>query len=102
MVLNKVMKTKFRMVMGYKGSGEAMLAMERGETAGHSSGWLSLKSQHPNWISEGKVRILLQFALTRFSAMKDVPTAYEIAETDEQRTILRAALSATEKLVQRF
>jgi hypothetical protein len=28
--------------------------------------------------------------------MKDVPTAYEIAETDEQRAILRAVLSATE------
>ena len=36
-VLNNVLKTKFKLVMGYKGSGEAMLAMERGETAGHST-----------------------------------------------------------------
>lgn len=95
-VLNNVMKTKFKLVMGYKGSGEAMLAMERGETAGHATAWEALKTQHPDWITGKKVRILLQFALTRQPEMADVPTALEIAETDEQRAILGAVLKATE------
>lgn len=95
-VLNNVMKTKFKLVMGYKGSGEAMLAMERGETAGHSTAWEALKTQHADWIADKKVRILLQFALNRFPGMKDVPTALEIAETEEQKSILRAVLNATE------
>jgi tripartite-type tricarboxylate transporter receptor subunit TctC len=95
-VLNNVMKTRLKIVMGYKGSAEAMLAMERGETAGHSSGFDAIKSQHPSWISEGKVRFLLQFALTRYPAMQNVPTALEIAENDQQRAILRAVLNATE------
>jgi len=95
-VFNNVMKTKFKLVMGYKGSGEAMLAMERGETAGHSTAFDALKTQHPDWITQGKIRYLLQFALTRHPEMPDVPTAIEAAETDEQRAIFRAVLNATE------
>jgi tripartite-type tricarboxylate transporter receptor subunit TctC len=95
-VLNNVLKTKFKLVMGYKGSGEAMLAMERGETAGHSTAWEALKTQHPDWIIDKKVRILVQFALTRHPEMPEVPTAIEIAETDEQKSILSAVLNATE------
>ncbi len=95
-VLNNVLKTKFKLVMGYKGSGESMLAMERGEVAGHSTAWEALKTQHPDWITDKKVRILLQFALTRHPEMADVPTALEAAVTDEQKAILRAVLNATE------
>lgn len=95
-VLNNVLKTKFKLVMGYKGSGEAMLAMERGETAGHSTAWEALKTQHPDWITDKKVRIVLQFAINRHPEMADVPTAIEVAETPEQKAILRAVLNATE------
>ena len=95
-VLNNVLKTKFKLVMGYKGSGEAMLAMERGEMDGHSTSWEALKSQHPGWLKDKTVRILVQFALQRTPEMPDVPTAIEIAETDEQKAILRAVLAATE------
>jgi tripartite-type tricarboxylate transporter receptor subunit TctC len=95
-VLNNVLKTKFKLIMGYKGSGASMLAMERGEVAGHSTAWEALKTQHPDWIKEKKVNILLQFALERAPQMKDVPTVIEIAETQEQKDVLRTVLKATE------
>jgi tripartite-type tricarboxylate transporter receptor subunit TctC len=95
-VLNNVVKTKFKLVMGYKGSGASMLAMERGEVAGHSTAWEALKTQHPDWISGNKIRILLQFALERSPQMPNVPTVIEIAQSDEQKSILRAVLNATE------
>lgn len=95
-VANNVLKTKFKLIFGYKGSGEAMLAMERGETAGHSTAWEALKTQHPDWITQKKVNIILQFALTRHPEMADVPTALEVAQTEEQKAILRAVLNATE------
>src|SRR5215813_11846119 len=37
--LNVILGTKFKLVMGYAGSAEAMLAMERGEVQGHSTTW---------------------------------------------------------------
>lgn len=95
-VINNVLKTRFKLVMGYKGSGESMLAMERGEVAGHCTAWEALKTQHPDWIKDKKVRILMQFALKRHPEMPDVPTVMELAETDEQRAILDTVMKATE------
>lgn len=95
-VFNNVMKTKFKLVMGYKGSGESMLAMERGEVAGHATAFEAVKTQHPNWIPDKKIRILLQFALSRHPEMAEVPTAIEVADTEEQKAILRAVYNATE------
>lgn len=94
-LLNNVVGTKFKLILGYKGSGTAMLAVERGEVAGHSTAFDAVKSQHLDWIRDKKIKILLQFALTRNPEMADVPTAIEIAENDEQRAVLKAVLSAT-------
>ena len=38
-VLNKVLGTKFKLVLGYKTSSEGMLAVERGEVEGHSTAY---------------------------------------------------------------
>ena len=56
----------------------------------------ALRTAHPDWITEGKVRILVQYALTRHPQLPDVPTIVERAKTDEQRQILRAVMNATE------
>lgn len=95
-VMNNVLGTKFKLIMGYRGSNEAMLAMERGETEGHSTSWDALSTAHPEWIRNGDVRIPVQFALGRSRDMPDVPTALEFAKTDEQRVILETVLAASE------
>jgi tripartite-type tricarboxylate transporter receptor subunit TctC len=95
-VMNNVFGTKFKLVMGYKGSNEAMLAVERGEVEGHSTSWTALKVAHPDWIREKSVAILVQFALKRHPELADVPTAVDLARTDEERAILGAIMNATE------
>ncbi len=95
-VMNNVLGTKIKLVMGYAGSPEAMLAMERGEVEGHSTSFDALRTGHPDWITEGKVRILVQYGLTRHPQLADVPTVLELAHTDEQRQILRAVVNASE------
>ena len=42
-VTNNVLGTKFKLIMGYKGSNEAQLAVERGEVDGHSTSWTAVK-----------------------------------------------------------
>ena len=95
-VMNHVLGTKFKLVLGYKGSGEAMLAVERGEAEGHSTSWVALKVAHPNWLRDKSVSILVQFALKRHPEMADIPTAVELAQNDEQRAILSAVVNAAE------
>lgn len=95
-VLNNVLGTKFKLVMGYRGSRDAMLAMERGEVEGHSTAFEAVKAARPQWIAHKDVNIIVQFALKRDPELSNVPTAIELAKSDEQRQVLTAILSATE------
>jgi tripartite-type tricarboxylate transporter receptor subunit TctC len=95
-VMNNVFGTKFKLIMGYKGSNEAMLAVERGEVEGHSTSWTALKVAHPDWIRDKSVAVLVQFALKRHPELPDIPTAVDLARNDEERAILRAIMNATE------
>ena len=95
-VMNNVLHSKFNLIMGYKGSGEAMLAMSRGESDGHSTSLDALDAEHPDWIKDGTVRVLVQYGLERHPLLPDVPTVVELAKTDEQRDILRAVMSSVE------
>jgi tripartite-type tricarboxylate transporter receptor subunit TctC len=95
-VMNNLLATKFKLIMGYRGSNEAMLAMERGETEGHSTAWEALKTAHPDWVKNQDVSIPVQFSLKRIAELPDVPTALEFAKTDEQKRVLEAILAASE------
>src|SRR5262249_30787579 len=87
---------KFKLIMGYKGSNEAQLAVERGEVEGHSTSWTAVKVAHPEWLPTKTISILVQFALKPHPELPDIPVAVDLARTDEERQILRAVVNATE------
>jgi tripartite-type tricarboxylate transporter receptor subunit TctC len=61
---NKLNGTKFEIVSGYKGAVDIWLAVERGEVEGTCGfEWSSLRNQHPDWLREKKLNILVQVAL---------------------------------------
>jgi tripartite-type tricarboxylate transporter receptor subunit TctC len=91
-----VLGTKFKLIMGYASSNEAMLAMERGEAEAHSTAFEQIPSQHPDWLKDGQIRIIVQYALARHPALADVPTVLDIAKTDEQKAVLRAVVGASD------
>src|SRR5215212_9534127 len=95
-VMNNVFGTKFKLIMGYRGSNDAMLAVERGEVEGHSTSWTALKVAHPDWVRDKTVSILVQFSLKRHPELPDVPTAVDLARNDEERAILGAIMNAAE------
>ena len=95
-VMNNVFGTKFKLIMGYKGSADAQLAVERGEVEGHSTSWVAVKVGHPDWLPTKKISILVQFSLTRHPELPDIPTAVDLARTDEERQMLSAIMVAAE------
>jgi tripartite-type tricarboxylate transporter receptor subunit TctC len=95
-VLNNVIGTKFKLVMGYRGSNEAMLAMERGEVEGHSTAWSAVKVAKPDWLRDKTVTLIVQFALQRHPELPDISTAVELARNDEERAVLSAVMNASE------
>ena len=95
-VLANVIGAKFKMVMGYPGSSEAMLAMERGEVEGHSTSLEIVRALHPTWLSEKKITVLVQYALRRHPDLKDVPASWELGRNPEEQQILKIVANATE------
>lgn len=84
-VLNAVLGTKFKLITGYQGSKETMIAIERGEADGRFNSWDSMKTTSGDWIKNGQARVLLQAATKRHPELPNVPTALELAKTDEQK-----------------
>ena len=84
-VLNSVLGTKFKLITGYQGSKETLIAIERGEADGRFNSWDSMKTTSGAWIRDKLVRILLQASTKRHPELPDVPTALELAKTSEQR-----------------
>jgi tripartite-type tricarboxylate transporter receptor subunit TctC len=89
--MNNVLGTKFKIVSGYKGMAQTLIAMEREEIHGMGNWSFSdLETGRPDWIADKKVRILLQLGLTRSQSphLRDVPLVLDIARNDEQRNVL--------------
>jgi tripartite-type tricarboxylate transporter receptor subunit TctC len=89
-ILNGVLGTKMKIVSGYPGGNDVVLAMERGEVKGRCGwSWSSVMSTHKAWLDEKKMTVLAQLALQKHPDLPNVPLITELAKNDEQRQILR-------------
>jgi tripartite-type tricarboxylate transporter receptor subunit TctC len=95
-MLNHLVGTKFKLVMGYAGSAEAMLAMERGEVEGHSTTWEGVKSRAAKRLQDKSINILVQYGLQRHPELPDIPTAVELGRTNEEVQALRFFANASD------
>ena len=86
-VFNHVLGTKFRVIEGYKGTTDAVLAMERGELEGICQTTSAFQGTAQHLLDDGTFRILLTTEREPVPELK-VPTVFAYAKTDEQRMIL--------------
>jgi hypothetical protein len=49
--------------------------------------WDLLKSQHPDWIRDKKVNLLVQYNLFRHPELPNVPTIIDVSTTEEQKQV---------------
>jgi tripartite-type tricarboxylate transporter receptor subunit TctC len=94
-VFNHVLGTKFRLVEGYKGTNDTVIAMERGEVEGVCATYGQFRV-HERALNEGKLRIILRAEESPIAAIPDVPSIYDLAKTDEQRQLMRFVFSSVE------
>jgi tripartite-type tricarboxylate transporter receptor subunit TctC len=89
-VIDGVFGAKMRIVSGYPGGNNVVLAMERGEIQGRCGwSWSSVMSTHKAWIDEKKITVLVQLALRKHPDLPNVPLIMDLAKTDEQKQILK-------------
>ena len=92
--LNTYAGTKFKLIRGYSGTINILLAMERGEVdIVGSYGLPGMLASHPGWVHKGEATILYQTSLKRHRLLPNVPAIPELAQSDEGREVLRAAAS---------
>ncbi|MGA7486248.1 MAG: tripartite tricarboxylate transporter substrate-binding protein [Xanthobacteraceae bacterium] len=95
--LNRYAGAKFKLVRGYSGTTDILLAMERGEVdIVGAYGLPGILVSHPGWVRRGEATILYQAALKRHRLLPNVPTLPELAQSDEGREVLHAAASTGE------
>jgi tripartite-type tricarboxylate transporter receptor subunit TctC len=87
-MLNALIGTKFKVVSGYPGQNQILLAMERGEVHGMGGwGWNNVQ-MHGDLLKDGKITLLLQCALERLPQLPDLPTPFDFVKSDEDRKAL--------------
>lgn len=93
MVMNKLLGTKFKIILGYQSTMQIDVAMERGEVASRTGSYSALMADHPGWIMQKKVILLAQIGGKRETGLEHVPLLTELAENEEQRQILKLVSS---------
>ncbi len=88
-ILNRLIGTRFKVIVGYKSSTDVDLAMERGEVQGKIWTWGSLKSGNTaDWVADKKVSLLAQFGPQKARDLPDLPRALDFAKTPQDRQVM--------------
>lgn len=94
-VLRGALGMKFKLVEGYKGASDVVLAIERGEVHGICQTVSGLGSSNPNWRTDGKLVVLFNLESKPVPEFK-APSVFQFVKTEEQRQILTFYSSNTE------
>ena len=94
-MLNAMFGSNLRVVEGYGGSQECLMAVERHETDSHISGGSSaqFRNRMMPWVKDGTARVILQMGMARDAAFADVPTALEIMKTPADKQLFEIAFA---------
>jgi tripartite-type tricarboxylate transporter receptor subunit TctC len=88
-VLNNVIGTRFKLVVGYPDGNDVNLAMERGEVEGRcSSPWPSFLAATPHYVLDKLITPIVQVGLEKEPDLPDVPLLRELARTPQERQVL--------------
>jgi tripartite-type tricarboxylate transporter receptor subunit TctC len=93
-LLKNLLGMKFKVVDGYKGSTEIVLAMQRNEVQGICQTVVAFANSGQHLLDDGTVRML--FTTEKDRVYSDVPSIFEYAKTEEQREILGFHASSLE------
>jgi tripartite-type tricarboxylate transporter receptor subunit TctC len=93
-ILNGILGTKFKVVTGYPGAADFLLAVERREADGTAGvSWSGLNAARPDWIPGKKINVIVQLGLKRHPGMSPAPLVMEFAKNDSDRGVLELIFS---------
>jgi tripartite-type tricarboxylate transporter receptor subunit TctC len=90
---NALAGTKFKLVMGYPGTGAMNIAMERGEVHGRAGSWNSFRGAKPYWIEQDLLANLAVIGLDREPELPDVPLLTDFIANPADRLLMEVVAS---------
>jgi tripartite-type tricarboxylate transporter receptor subunit TctC len=93
-IMNELVDARFRVIDGYRGNPQMILATESGEVQGRA-GWFlsSLMSSQGQQVRDGKYRILVQVAMEKHPTLPHVPLVTEFIKDPVRLEQLKFSLS---------
>jgi tripartite-type tricarboxylate transporter receptor subunit TctC len=89
-LLRRMFNLPMQLVTGYHSAAETVLAIERKEVDGRCGwSWSTLASRNREMLTSGRLKVVLQLTDRKLDELGDVPSALEIASTEDQRAILK-------------
>jgi tripartite-type tricarboxylate transporter receptor subunit TctC len=93
-VLRKLFNLPLRIVSGYPGGAEIILAMERHEVDGRCGwSWTSLVSRSKPLLDRNLIDVTLQMGLKKDKALLDVPLVMDLTDHAQQKAALKLIVS---------
>src|SRR5262249_15611832 len=88
-ILNGVLGTRMKIVTGYPGAADFLLAVERQEADGTAGvSWSGLNAARPEWIAQKKINVIVQLRPKRQLEMGVAPLVTDFANNDSDRGVL--------------
>ncbi|HZR62923.1 MAG TPA: tripartite tricarboxylate transporter substrate-binding protein [Xanthobacteraceae bacterium] len=100
-MLKRLLGLKLQLVTGYKGTGDGLVAMERGEVEALSMPWTVFRVIRADWLRDHKVNVVLQTGLDAAPDLPGVPRMVDLGRNAEERQILEL-FSQPEKVGRSF
>jgi len=95
LMYKNVFGAKVKLITGYPGTNDAILAMERGEVDGLCGlSWSTIKTEHAQWLTNHSVNFIVQAALKKEPELGPVPLATDLATNPEQLQIIKVLLAS--------
>ena len=95
-VKNTLGLDKLKLVIGYPGTREAALALERGEVAGRVWDMEGIKAARPDWLRDNKINLVAQLAPKKMPEVPPgVPLVRDSVANEEDRRVLDVIFLST-------
>jgi tripartite-type tricarboxylate transporter receptor subunit TctC len=93
-LFNATLGTRMKVIAGYPGQNDALVAMERGELDGYPSVFYSaLSSTRPTWLTDGTARAVVQYGPAKLPQLAGVPFVPDLVSEPADKVLLRAAFA---------
>jgi tripartite-type tricarboxylate transporter receptor subunit TctC len=88
-ILKNILGAKIRLIPGYAGTRETVLAMNRGEVDGGCALFgSSVKAQFLDDVKSGRMKLVIQMGNRKTDEFGNIPSVFDYAKTDEDRAVL--------------